>query len=45
MGKLLYRPTEAFSPEAVTTLAKAYEMAIGSLHDVGQPEVVREVIA
>jgi hypothetical protein len=26
-------------------LGKAYGMAIASLHDVGQPEVVREVLA
>jgi hypothetical protein len=39
------RPTDAFSPEAIKVLGKAYDMAIASLHDVGQPEVVREVIA
>lgn len=39
------RPTDAFSPEALNALGKAYDMAIESLHDVGQPDVVREVIA
>lgn len=39
------RPTDAFSPEAITVLIKAYDMALTSLHDRGQPEVVREVVA
>ena len=39
------RPTESFGPEALEALGKAYDMALASLHDVGQPDVVREVIA
>jgi hypothetical protein len=39
------RPADAFSPEAIKVLMKAYDMALESLHDFGQPEVVREVIA
>ena len=47
MGQILQfiRPTDAFGPEAVKVLSKAYDMAMKSLHDVGQPKVVREVIA
>jgi hypothetical protein len=40
-----FGPTDAFSPEAIKVLSRAYDMAIESLHDVGQPEVVREGIA
>jgi hypothetical protein len=32
-------------PGAIKVLGTAYDMAIASLHDVGQPEVVWEVIA
>ena len=39
------RPTDAFSSDAIQVLIKAYDMALESLHDFGQPEVVREVIA
>ena len=39
------RPADAFSPEAIRVLMKAYDMALESLNDFGQPEVVREVIA
>jgi hypothetical protein len=47
MGQILQfiRQTDAFTPEAIDLLSRAYDMAIESLHDVGQPEVVREVIA
>jgi hypothetical protein len=39
------RPTDAFDPETVETLGKAYDMALAALRDMGQPEVVREVLA
>jgi hypothetical protein len=39
------RPADSFSPDAIQVLIKAYDMALEALHDVGQPEVVREVIA
>ena len=39
------RPTDAFDPGTVETLGKAYDMALAALHDIGQPEVVREVLA
>lgn len=47
MGQILefIRPTEAFEPEEIEDLGKAYDMAISVLHDAGQPAVVREVIA
>ena len=47
MGRILQiiRPTDVFNPEGITVIGKAYDMAIEALHDVGQPEVVREVIA
>ena len=47
MGQILeFLPrTDSFGPEAIAALGKAYDMAVGALHDVGQPEVVREVIA
>jgi hypothetical protein len=39
------RPAESFEPEILEALGKAYEMAIAALHDIGQPTVVREVLA
>lgn len=39
------RSTDAFSPEAIQTLIKAYDMALTSLQERGQPDVVREVVA
>ena len=39
------RPADSFTPGAIQVLIKAYDMAMASLHDRGQPEVVREVIA
>jgi hypothetical protein len=39
------RQNDAFSPEVLEALGKAYDMALAALHDIGQPEVVREVIA
>jgi hypothetical protein len=47
MGQILefLRPADAFDPDALEALGMAYDMALASLHDVGQPDVVREVIA
>ena len=39
------RPTDVFEPETLEALSNAYDMALRALHDIGQPEVVREVIA
>jgi hypothetical protein len=39
------RPTDSFSPDTIQVLIKAYDMAMASLRDRGQPDVVREVIA
>jgi hypothetical protein len=39
------RPADTFSPDAIEVFIKAYDMALESLNDFGQPEVVREVIA
>lgn len=35
----------AFDPETVKALCDAYERACTSLHDGGQPDIVKEVIA
>jgi hypothetical protein len=47
MGQILQfiRPTDAFTPEAISVLGKAFDMALAALHDVDQPDLVREVIA
>lgn len=47
MGQILefLRPADSFDPEALEALGKAYDMALAALHDAGQPDVVREVIA
>ena len=47
MSKILQflRSDHPFDPEALRALGKGYEMALAVLHDVGQPDVVREVIA
>ena len=34
-----------FDPEATTVMGDAFERACKQLHDRGQPEIVREVIA
>lgn len=39
------RPADSFGPEILEALGKAYDMALASLHDVGQPHVVREALA
>jgi hypothetical protein len=35
----------AFDPEAIAVMSEAFEAALKALHDTGQPNVVREVIA
>lgn len=40
----LFRAT-AFDPETVKALCDAYDKAVKSLHDTGQPYLVSEVIA
>jgi hypothetical protein len=39
------RPPDSFDPEALSALGKAYDMAVAALHDIGQPQLVREVLA
>ena len=39
------RPENSFDPELVATLMAAYDKAVASLHDNGQPQIVREIIA
>jgi len=39
------RRDDAFDPEAVAVLAKAYDMALAALYHDGQPFTVREVMA
>jgi hypothetical protein len=34
-----------FDPETVKLLCDAYEKSCKSLHDMGQPEIVKEIIA
>jgi hypothetical protein len=47
MGQIIefLRPADAFDPEVLEVLGKAYDMALAALQDAGQPEVVREVLA
>ncbi len=35
----------AFGPEAITAMTEALDAACNELHDTGQPEVAREVMA
>ena len=35
----------AFDPDAIEALGAAYDKACRSLHDIGQPAIVQEVIA
>ena len=37
--------TDSFGPEAVQALVKAYDMALAALQDMGQPDIVCEVVA
>jgi hypothetical protein len=47
MGPILQfiRPFDVFDCATLTILGEAYDKAVASLHDHGQPIVVREVIA
>lgn len=47
MAQILHfiRPDNAFDPETTALLSAAYDKAIAALHDRGQPEIVREIIA
>jgi hypothetical protein len=47
MGPVLQfiRPFDVFDSATLTILSKAYDEALVSLHDHGQPMVVRETIA
>ncbi len=40
-----FKQPGAFEPEAIAVLSKAFDAACKKLGDIGQPEVVREVIA
>ncbi len=39
------QPDNSFDPETIALLGSVYDEAIAELHDRGDPEVVREVIA
>jgi hypothetical protein len=39
------RPDESLDPETLKILGEAYDKALASLHDAGQPIIVRETIA
>jgi len=39
------RAETAFDPEVAAVLGAAYDRAIAGLHDSGQPQIVREIIA
>jgi hypothetical protein len=39
------RPFDVFDSETLIILGEAYDKAIASLHDCGQPSIVRETIA
>jgi len=43
-SKPYFRP-ESFDPETLEKLARAYELAIANLHDTGQLDHVRELVA
>ena len=42
---LPYLRNAAFDPDAIEAMSRAYDHARKELHDKGQPEVVREIIA
>lgn len=44
-SKPFTRCAEAFDPETLEKLGRAYDLAIASMHDSGQPEAIRELIA
>jgi hypothetical protein len=39
------RPENSFDPELIAALIAVYDRAVASLHDNGQPEIVREAMA
>lgn len=45
--KNYFRPTDAesFGPQILEAVGNAYKMAVAALHDIGHPEVPREIIA
>lgn len=47
MGRVLQfiRPSDAFDSATLTILSDAYDKALAALHDVGQPQIVRETMA
>lgn len=47
MGQILQfvRPYDVFDPDTLIILGDAYDRAIASLHDGGQPTIVRETMA
>jgi hypothetical protein len=47
MGQILQfiRPYDVFDPDTLIILGDAYDAAIASLHDGGQPTIVRETMA
>jgi hypothetical protein len=42
---LAFFPTAAFDHNATRAMGKAFDRACHSLHDIGQPDLVREIIA
>ena len=46
MGDIVnfFRET-AFPPEATQAMSQAYDMACQALHDTGQPDIVKEILA
>jgi hypothetical protein len=42
---LPFFPSAAFDHNATRAMGKAFDRACHSLHDIGQPDVVREIIA
>jgi len=47
MAKILefVRPENAFGSELIAVVSAAYEKALHSVHDRGEPEIVRQIIA
>jgi hypothetical protein len=47
MGQVLQfiRPFDVFDPATLTVLDEAYDNALVTLHDAGQPLIVRETMA
>jgi hypothetical protein len=47
MGQIpqFIRPYDVFDPETLVILGEAYDKALASLHDRGQPLLVREIMA